>query len=165
MTTETIKTRSMKAAQAIVAERGLTPEQFGIIKMGKARYDLTIEITDEPAKPAKAPKPQTIDRHWNDDGSLTVYEGGRKVRRFGGEDNEEASEAEMDDTEGFVETWLNRRHPKRAGGWVYGRTTHGHNWHTKKAKRLRAQILELSAAGKDTTALAAELAKIGGRKA
>lgn len=168
MTTETITTRSMKAAQAIVAERGLTPDQFGIVKLATAKYELTITEKSMPekllemsngitaalatpapvaARPAKA---QKIDRHWNDDGSLTVYVHGRKVRRFGGEDNEEASEAEMEDVEAFVETWLNRKFPKKSGGWRYGRTTQGHNWHTKRAKmlRLRAEAEAAAAAAK-----------------
>lgn len=94
---------------------------------------LVQELGAAPA-PARA---QRVDRHWNDDSSLTIYIDGRKVRRFGGDENEDASEEEIEDPEGAAERFLTRRHPKRAGGWVWGRTTHGHNWHTKKAKAAR----------------------------
>ncbi len=169
MTTETHKFRSMKQAEAFVAERGLTMEQFplGIVREATAKYTITIVAEETPAEETKPKKlrAQTIDRHWNDDGSLTIYENGRKVRRFGGEENEEASEEEIEDTESFVERWLNRRHPKKAGGWKYGRTTQGHNWHTKRQKMLRQRIADAEAAGQPTTELQAELDRLSSRGA
>lgn len=114
-------------------------------------------------KPAKTPKATRVDRHINDDSSITVYIKGVKVRKFGGDENEEASEEEMEDVDAFIEKWLGRKFPKKTGGWVYGRTTQGHNWHTKRAKILRARIAELEAAGQDTTEVTAQLAKITGK--
>ena len=168
MTTETIKTRSATAAQKIADERGLAQGTYTITKIATAKYELVITIADEPApaeKPAKAPKATKVNRHWNDDGSLTIYVGGVKVRRFGGEDNEEASEEELEDTEAFVEKYLGRRFPKKTGGWVWGRTTQGHNWHTKRAKKLRADIEAGREAGQDVSELEAQLARLTGRGA
>ena len=166
MTTETIKTRSATAAQKIADERGLADGTYTITKIATAKYELVITepapVVAEKTKPVRATR---VNRHWNDDGSLTIYVGGVKVRRFGGEDNEEASEEEIEDTEAFVESYLGRRFPKRTGGWVWGRTTQGHNWHTKRQKALRARILEAQEAGQDTTELQAELDRISGRGA
>jgi hypothetical protein len=114
------------------------------------------EIADE-KKPAKT-KTVRVNRHWNDDGSLTLYVAGIKLRRIGGDEDEE-----IEDTEEFAETYLNKKYLKKTGGWVWGRTTQGHNWHTKRQKALRARIAAGQEAGEDVSALEAELAKIGGR--
>lgn len=104
----------------------------------------TEEKTEKKAAPAK---PTTVNLHWNDDGSLTCYAEGLKLFRLGGEENEEASEDEIDDPEGAAEKRLNRRFKKATGGWKWGRTTHGHNWHTKKQKadRLKAEAAAAAA--------------------
>lgn len=132
--------RSNKSAVAAAEAAGFTTDQVTITKLATAKYELVIptpvpEVLTE--TPTASAKPTRVDRHWNDDGSLTIYVSGIKVRRFGGEDNEEASEAELEDTEAFVETYLNRKFPRRSGGWTWGRTTQGHNWHTKAAKIAR----------------------------
>lgn len=183
----TITTRSNKSALTIAAERGLAEGTFTITKVATAKYELTFEektsddmtlsqIADKigeggeqvdhdssVAKPAKPARTTRIDRHWNDDGSLTIYVKGAKFRRIGGEDNEDASEDEIEDPEAAGERILNRNFPRSRGGWVYGRTTQGHNWHTKRAKMLRARLAELEAAGEDTTEVAAELARISSK--
>lgn len=180
---EIIKTRSNKAALEIVAERGLTEGTYTIEKIATARYELRIaplvpateeltpadhaadcEMVAVEAK-AKAPRATRVNRHWNDDGSLTLYVGGIKLRRLGGEGNEDASEEELEDTEAYAEKYLGRRFPKKAGGWVWGRTTQGHNWHTKRQKALRARILAAQEAGEDASELEAELARISGKAA
>lgn len=163
--------RSRKSAVAAAEAAGFTTDQVTITKLATAKYELVLPEVDKPAaellesienptvydvlgtalladaqlkeKSAKAPKATRVNRHWNDDGSLTLYVGGIKLRRLGGEENEEASEEELEDPEAVAEKYLGRRFPKKAGGWVWGRTTQGHNWHTKRAKVLREQIAAL----------------------
>lgn len=155
--------RSNKSAVAAAEAAGFTADQVTITKLATAKYELVLPeapVADKPAKAPKAPKAARINRHWNDDGSLTLYHMGLKLRRLGGEDNEEASEEELEDTEGYAEKYLSRKFPKNSGGWVWGSTTQGHNWHTKRAKALRAQIAALAEAGKDTAELEAKLAQL-----
>lgn len=155
----TINTRSNKAALEIATARGLAEGSFTITKIATAKYELAFEektaaeVLEGIANPtvfdvlgaallahaqlkavvAKPAKAQKADRHWNDDGSLTVYIDGKKARRFGGDENEEASEEEIEDPEAAAEKYLSRKFTKKTGGWIWGRTTQGHNWKNKKA--------------------------------
>lgn len=156
--------RSNKQATEFVATLGVAYTAT-IEKMATAKYVVNYTEAAVPAPAAKqdnpkAARPQKVNRHYNDDGSLTIYVHGVKVRRIGGEDNQDASEEEIEDPDAFSERYLGRRFPKNTGGWIWGRTTQGHNWITKRQKALRARIADLEAAGQDTAEAAAELAKI-----
>lgn len=98
----------------------------------------TVEITTQPLRRTVAPRvvaiPQgvTIDRCFNNDGSITLYAKGLKVFRTASEqDIEDGVVSENYDAEEactkFLRKWFGKNKEI-----VIGRTTHGHNWKNRK---------------------------------
>lgn len=114
-----------------------------ITRLGKTSYAVTtferktkpaavVTVTTEPTaktipvRTVDVPRGRRLNRHYNDDGSITLYAAGVKLIRLGGEeDGEDAEEA----AEKYARRWFGSGKPV-----VWGKTTHGHNWKNRKVE-------------------------------
>ena len=111
----------------------------------------TVEVTTQPLRKAHAPrvvsipKGSRVNRHHNDDGSVTLYAKGIKIFRTASdqqiEDGEVAEDYDADEAiEKFLKKWFGRKE------YVFGKTTHGHCWKNKKRLAEEAAALVTDAA-------------------
>jgi len=116
--------------------------QFGVAAIEPAPR--TVVRTTEPK--ARRLQPRTVEivtgtrvnRHHNDDGSITLYANGLKIHRTASdEDIENGLVAEDYDADEAIDKFLRRWFGHRP--WLFGKTTHGHNWKTTKARREAAK--------------------------
>jgi hypothetical protein len=97
----------------------------------------TIEVTTSPTaktipvRVAQVEKGRRLNRHYNDDGSITVYAAGLKVFRTLPTEGDDAADEDYD-AEGAVEKFA-RRWFGSGKPVLFGKSTYGHNWKNKKA--------------------------------
>lgn len=81
---------------------------------------------------ALVPKGSRLNKHHNDDGSITLYARGVKIFRTASEADIENGEVSEDyDADAEVAKFVARWFPKGSTP-VYGKTTYGHNWKSTK---------------------------------
>lgn len=103
-----------------------------------AKKPAIIEVTTQPTalaipvRVAQIEKGRRLNRHYNDDGSITVYAAGLKVFRTLGTEGDDAADESYDaegEVEKFARRWFGSGKPV-----LFGKSTYGHNWKNKSKK-------------------------------
>ena len=130
----------------------LRRDQFELVE--EPTTPKTRTITTQPTSKKIAPRTVEIvtgtrvDRHHNDDGSVTLYARGLKIFRTASDEDVERGEVAEDyDADEAIEKFLKKWFGGRE--WLLGRTTHGNFWKKTKAKR-EAEAAALLAAQEST---------------
>lgn len=107
-----------------------------------AKKPVLVEVTTQPTaktipvRVAQVEKGRRLNRHYNNDGSITLYAAGLKVFRTLPTEGDDAADEDYDG-EGEVEKFARRWFGSGVTP-VFGKSTHGHNWKNRKAEKKAA---------------------------
>ena len=163
MTKQATKTRTAKALKTadVAGAAGFTPAIDAAIAERTAKAPAVLVKVTEPLRKAHTPREVSIpkggriNRHHNDDGSITLYSAGLKVLRTATDDQIENGEVAEDyDAEVVIERFLAKWFGK--ADRKFGKVTHGNNWKNRKADAASADAPAAKAPAKAKKAPAAK---------
>lgn len=148
--TATIDTAAMGQKELRAACKAAEITGYGNMTVAQMREALasatttvrTMAKTTEPLRKAHAvrtvaiPYGSRLNRHYNDDGSVTLYARGVKVFRTLATEGDDVEIDEDYDAEAEVEKFAHKWFGAAAPVW--GKTTHSHNWKNKKKEEAAA---------------------------